>query len=420
MKGGKAAILTAAAAAAAVTGTTDTSGGTVDTTTTTTTEATSTPTTSTSTTTTTTTTSTPSFQVPANYVVKSAASFGVKCDGVTDDTVALQSALNKIAAFQALQLPAGTCVTSSVVQLYNKQDVIVFGAGRDLTTIRATDPARSAFVITASSRVGVNGFTVSSPNATARLAAGPARGFYVERSQSVTISGVRVNKVAAAGIVMWRSTDSTISDSRVDGSLADGFHITGASQNIVVKNNVATGNGDDCFASIGYGTTLNVNISFLNNRCSDNRAAGVSFEGTTGGRAYGNTLTRTGEAGIRIASKSSWNTGAVSDIEVTANLLDRVRTRTDLDSTGIFILTSLNSISNVRFSQNKIVDGNIVRGRRMLNYVPGTATISNVTFDGETDTSATGMETVCLVVSTGVSGYANTASSLNNQSCRPA
>lgn len=406
MQGGKAAILAAAAAATAVSGTTDTTSAT-----------TSTSTTTVTTSSTSTTSSTTAFQVPTNYVVKSAASFGIKCDGVTDDTVALQSALNKIAAYQALKLPAGTCVTSSVVKIYNKQDVIVYGAGRDLTTIKAIDPTRSAFVVSTSRRIGVNGFTVASPNATARLATGPARGFYVEKSQGVTLSGVGVKRVAAAGIALWQSTDSTISDSRVDDSLADGFHITGASQNIIVQNNVATGNGDDCFASIGYGTTLNVNVSFVNNRCSDNLAAGVSFEGTAGGRAYGNTLTRTGGPGIRIASKSSWNTGAVSDIDVTGNVLDGVRTKSDVDATGIFILTSLNSISNLRFSKNRIVNGNVIRGRRMLNYVPTTATISNVTFDSEADTSATGIETTCLAVSAGVSGYANTAGYLNSQPC---
>lgn len=417
MKGGKAALLASLAAAAAVTTVEGTSTATTTTTTTTTTTSSTDTSTAAATSTSTSTTTTSSFQVPTNYTVRKAADYGVKCDGVTDDTAALQAALNKVASYDALSLPAGTCVTSWQVRLYNKQNVIVFGAGSDQTIIKAVDPAHSAFVVSASSQIALHGFAVISPNSTSRLAAAPARGFYIESSHNVSLTGLRAEKIAAAGFVMWQSADSEIKDSTVVNSLADAFHITGASQNILVQNNTASGSGDDCFASIGYGTSLNSGISFVGNTCSDNAAAGVSFEGTNGGKAYNNLLTRTGGPGIRIASKSSWNTGAVSNIDLASNVLTSVRTHTDVDASAIFVLTSLANISNITFRQNRVVDGNVVRGRRLLNYSPTTVSISNVSFDNETDQSATKVEQVCLATSDGVSSYSFLSGTLNSLPC---
>ena len=74
------------------------------------------------------------FAIPFNSLAQSAPQ--PKCDGSTDDTAALQAAINAAAAHSAkLILPGGTCMLSA--QTITLPDGLVLqGAGRDSTTLR--------------------------------------------------------------------------------------------------------------------------------------------------------------------------------------------------------------------------------------------------------------------------------------------
>lgn len=298
----------------------------------------------------------PTVTVPAGYTVVPARNFGVVCDGVVDDTARIQTALRSLRPYQALELPAGTCRYSNVMSLYAKSNVMVFGGGRDQTVLKAMDPLRSSFVVSQSSNVILQGFEIYSPNSTVRRSDAISRGIYVEKSNGVIVDSVRVRKVAGAGILYWVSKDGKITNSEVVGSLADAFHITGASSNITLQFNRATGAGDDCFASIGYGTAINTNIQFLDGYCANNKASGISFEGTTGGFAARNTLVRTGVAGIRVASVASYRTGPVYNILLQDNVLEEVRTRQDVGHAAImlFVGTTGAHVRNVKLDRTTI------------------------------------------------------------------
>lgn len=357
--------------------------------------------------------------IPAGYILKSAGSFGVKCDGVTDDTTALQNALNRITSYQALQLPAGTCITSNQLRLYGKNKLMVFGAGKDSTIIQATNPFHSAFVVSNDSAVSLQAFQVYSLNSTTRSTDADSRGFYVEKSSGIALYGVKVRRTAGAGILFFVVTDSKILNSEVIENLSDAFHVTGASQNILVQYNRAQGSGDDCFASIGYGAKLNHNIRFLDNSCSDNQASGLSFEGTIGGQAYRNRLTRTGVAGIRIASQRGYNTGTVSDIDLKDNVLTGVKTRTNVDHAAIMVFTSLANVQNITFANTTVTNPHTSTGARFLNDVPGRATVSNVSVRYSSNTSIDNVLIQCFGISSGVTRLTLAGNTLNTVPCEP-
>lgn len=409
MRGGKKLILAAA-------GATIVAGATATTTTTTTTTTSTTPTT-TSTTVSPTTTTTPTVTIPAGYTLVLASTFGVKCDGITDDTAALQKAFNGVTSYQALQLPAGSCLTSTHLSLYGKSNVAVIGAGKDSTIIQATNPLDSALVVSSSTNVLVQGLQVYSPTATSRTDFANSRGFYVEKSSGITFDGIKVHKTSGGGIVFYIVQDSKILNSEVLDNFSDAFHVTGASRNILVQGNTAKGSGDDCFASIGYGTDLNRNIQFLDNSCSDGKASGISFEGTIGGQAHRNKITRTGVAGIRIASISGWNTGIVSDIDLQNNVLTEVKTRTDVDHAAIMVFTDKASVQNVSIANTTITNPHTYTGARILNYVTGTATVSNVNISNTVFQSADFAVKQCFGLSTGISGTTLAQNYLNSAAC---
>jgi hypothetical protein len=295
--------------------------------------------------------------VPAGYTVRLARDFGVVCDGVVDDTAALQAALNEVKSYEALQLPAGTCLTSNQLLLSGKSNVIVMGAGKDSTTLSAKDPQHSAFIVYQGSGVTVQDFQVYSPNTTQRLDAGEARGFYVTNSTGVVLNRIKVRNVAAAGVALWVVANSKILNSEALDTRADSFHITGSSSDITVQSNVARNAGDDSFSSIGYAGEDLHDISFLDNESYDGWwGSGVSFEGTRRGIAQRNKVYRSGAAGLRVASNSAYASSPSDDIEMSNNYLEDCVTRADLiDAHGaILVFTDNNYIHNVRLLNNTI------------------------------------------------------------------
>jgi len=355
--------------------------------------------------------------VTQTYTVKPARIFGVKCDGVTDDTAALQKALDRIGLHQALELPAGACVTSQQLSLRAKHDVMIFGAGADSSIIRATDPLHSAFVVSNSSAVSLKGFQIYSPNSVVRSTDANSRGFYVEESNRISIDSVKVRHTAGAGILFYVVSDSKIVKSDVVDNLSDAFHVTGASRNILVQFNRARGSGDDCFASIGYGTRLNQGVRFLDNSCSGNAASGVSFEGTIGGRAYRNKLSRTGVSGIRIASQRNYNTGPVRHIDLKDNVLTQVRMRGDIDHAAIMIFTSLADVDDIKLANTTITDPHTSTCLRVRNFVPGKAALAHLAVEGLNCTSAANQVRQCIDNARGVSGLVARGSKLNSVPC---
>ena len=64
-----------------------------------------------------------------------------KCDGTSDDTSAIQSAINTATArHEKLQLPAGTCLTNATAILL-PDNTVLQGAGKTTTVIRRKDSA---------------------------------------------------------------------------------------------------------------------------------------------------------------------------------------------------------------------------------------------------------------------------------------
>ena len=384
--------------------------------------AASTSTTAVSTMSTTTTTS----SVPNGYTVRAASDFGARCDGVKDDTVGLQNALNALKAYQALQLPAGTCKISKQLMLYAKSYVAVVGAGKDATILQAVDPLHSSLIVYRSNTVTVAGIQVFSPNTGAkqRTTDPNSKGFFVTQSNYVTLDGVKARNVAGAGVLFFQTINSSILNSEVYASRADAFHLTGGSNNILMQFNVATKAGDDCFASIGNGTGPNTNIRIFDNQCYDNLGryghgpggSAVGIEGTTGAQVYRNKGVLTGVAGLRVASQSNWNTVGVADIDFRDNVLISPRQNQNIGHPAVLVFTTNGSIKNVTFSNTNVTDPLTRVGVQVLNYVPRTASIG-VSINGMPITSSDGRVTNCYTKSaTGVS-LSKSALSLNARVC---
>jgi hypothetical protein len=351
-----------------------------------------------------------------NRPLRRVTTYGARCNGLNDDTLAIQSALDAVQSGEAVEFPAGTCVVSNVLRLGGKSNVVVYGAGREKSVIRAIDPNKSSFIITDGYQVVVQELQIHSPNATSRGWSGAAdRGFYVERGDRIQLSGVKVRNVQGAGILLYSVTNSVVEGSEVIHSWADAFHVTGASAHVTFQNNFTDQAGDDCFASIGYGLSVNSDISILDNVCDLGNASGVSFEGTLGGRALRNLLQRTAVAGIRVAANASWSTGTVSDVQVRENTLVGVRTNTSVDHAAVMVFADRDEVKNVTLADNVIQNPNTWSAIRALGL--NGSVVHDCAITGNRVTDSLGKITRCLSIEAGTVRITTSANTLNGGSC---
>jgi hypothetical protein len=163
----------------------------------------------------------------------------------------VQNALDKVrqdSTLQGVYLPAGDYDTSSKFQVYGKAIKIV-GAGPWFTRFHAPTTQDNTD-IGFRSEASANGSTFSGfayfGNYTSRID-GPGKVFDFSGTANMTIDNIWVEHMIC---MYWGSnTDtSTIKNSRIRDTFADGINMTNGSSGNTVSNNDARSTGDDSFA----------------------------------------------------------------------------------------------------------------------------------------------------------------------------
>ncbi|MGY5882446.1 glycosyl hydrolase family 28-related protein [Modestobacter lacusdianchii] len=173
--------------------------------------------------------------------------FGATGDGRTDDTAALQKALDSIPVGSVLQLKAGATYLHSDVLRLSRSDVTVSGPG---ATLLATNEARSSFHVTGS-KVKVTGVTFGLTSSTRRWDA-PAQDKVRVWGNDVVLRDVRVEGAAAAGIFVDGAARFLLDRVTVSDSRADGIHMSNGARDGRVVSPVTNRTGDDGVAVVSY------------------------------------------------------------------------------------------------------------------------------------------------------------------------
>jgi polygalacturonase len=192
------------------------------------------------------------------------ADFGAVGDGVTDDTAALQRALDAVPSGGTLWLTPGAVYAHSDLLKARVAGEHVAGAG----ILLATNESRSAFWITAQN-VTVDDVTFRTKQTTKRWDAYEQMGVRLAGVTGTVLRGINVEGSAAAGIYVGKScctapfkqsSDFLIENVSVSNTRADGIHITGGSHDGVVRRPTVSHSGDDGVAVVSYaadGVTCN-------------------------------------------------------------------------------------------------------------------------------------------------------------------
>lgn len=300
------------------------------------------------------------------------------------------------------KLPKGGCRYSTNPVVASKTNIDIVGAGVMDTTLAASDKDLSALQITTGHKVRVRDFSLrtypgpvvypcsDTQNRNAQRSTLPtSAGILIDRGSEITVERTRVGPVFSSGVFFAAVNGGAARANEIYDTLADGIHVstsinssnTTPSSNIVVEGNIARNTGDDSFSSVGYvingvpvvmqGTQIKSNRSF------DGCTSGVTIEGTSGAVVMGNEVTRSGMAGIRVASNADWQSPATTSASISGNTLDSVRMSCQGDHPALLVYSTFQAVSGVSVSGNTIKNPRSAYGIRAVAASPGT--VSGVT-----------------------------------------
>ncbi len=185
--------------------------------------------------------------VPAGPVVRAEA-FGAAGDGVADDTLALQRALDSLAPGSTLSLSAGRTYVHTDVLVLRRPGVRLSGPG----TLLATDEARSAVRVAADDVTLDGGLVLRLARSTRRWDAFEQMKLRLDGHTGTVVRGVTIDGAAAAGIYVGGAARFRLEDVSVRSTRADGIHITGGSHDGTVLRPKIVQSGDDGVAVVSY------------------------------------------------------------------------------------------------------------------------------------------------------------------------
>jgi hypothetical protein len=174
-------------------------------------------------------------------------SYGATPNDTTDDTNAIQRALDALTPGQVLNFAPGTYRHSRVLRA-NVAGSILSGP---TATLQATKEGTSAFDVNANN-VTVNGLTFATPTTTKRWTTPDQHKVTVIGQTGVALNAVKVAGSAAAGIFIHSSSDFHLTDTDVRTTRGAGVHITGGSNNGDVTRNRSTFTGDDGVGIVSF------------------------------------------------------------------------------------------------------------------------------------------------------------------------
>jgi len=175
-------------------------------------------------------------------------SFGAVGNGVADDTLAIQRALDAV--------PIGGTLLFGEGRTYRHSDLLVARvAGAHLTgpgVLLASNEARSAFWITADNVLVDGGLAFHMGRTTRRWDSYEQMKLRLAGVRGTALRGIKVEGAAAAGIYIGQSSGFLLEDVSVSNTRADGIHLTAGSHDGTVRRATITNSGDDGISVVSY------------------------------------------------------------------------------------------------------------------------------------------------------------------------
>ncbi|MCU0870338.1 MAG: right-handed parallel beta-helix repeat-containing protein [Burkholderiales bacterium] len=300
--------------------------------------------------------------------------YGAKGDGVTDDTVALNTALAAVADDGDVVLTPGRTYLKRNFLLLDTPGVRLWGNGAVIHARVEPDEERGppgtmhqSIVLTAP-RAAIFDTTLTT-NVRRRHAGNREHlGIRLEGPDQQAI-GNRVEYLQV-GIFVRGATRPVVARNVIYRTTADAIHQTTGSADGTVVCNLVREAGDDGIAVVNYGLGPPNVRGFLiagNDVADQYQGRGISVVGGADVTIRDNRVQRTGiNAGIYVASERSYKTAAVRNVLVERNEIVDVQTRAPVyNPKGALRLTGQAAIDIGGDLPEQTIDGVVVRGNRI-------------------------------------------------------
>ncbi|SIT46241.1 conserved hypothetical protein [Paraburkholderia ribeironis] len=245
--------------------------------------------------------------------------FGVQGDGMTDDTAAIQVALN---SGLPLYFPPGIYLYSNTLTATGS----IAGAGWTSILQCTTSQGQNASIYwNNASNFKVQNLQFFSQNATGYYNNENAGPVNLEGCSEFEVSGCKMNNCAGQAVMMRGCTNGKVFGNTLLNIWHDGIHATGASADITITNNEVINGGDDAFSVVGYqGNGVRPRrITISHNRVTGTKyARGIAIVGAQEIVVIGNQIYNSMAAGIYVAAEASYSTFGNNNIKIADNILD--------------------------------------------------------------------------------------------------
>lgn len=236
--------------------------------------------------------------------------YGAAGDGSTDDTTAIQNAINALSTKGGIvYFPPGTYLISSDLIVSNN-NIIVLGSGRASTIKPSANSQANCLKISECNNITVRDIQINGNKSNVdQLGAGTQytklNGIYITGCDDVTIENCYIHDYYAGGILADSSTNLFIQNNRIKNGIDNGIFLRPSPEDVacttatIVGNIVSNGSysGIQCIRS-NY-ITIAGNVSYSNGP-SQKQGDGIGLEGCSHCTITGNVCYSNGIQGINI------------------------------------------------------------------------------------------------------------------------
>jgi chitodextrinase len=344
--------------------------------------------------------------------------FGARGDGITDDTTAIQNAIDSMTSGGTLEFPTGTYKMSNYIKV-NHAGIKLWGyGGATIHNVRVPVMAAVQLFGTDTALYGFNFTTVNITRSEALHALIEMRG---NNQQVIDNSLVGPADLAGGGILTLGASDFLIARNHVENTAADAIWLVGGSHDGRVLKNVVRDAGDDMVGIVGYDDyPVNYNILVEKNDLSQQFwGRGIAVAGAKDVTIRNNKISHTYCcAGIYLAQEDNFHTYSTTNILVEGNTISHVQTtgtvkdnapRTYHAGIQFWVQNSTKRVENVMLRNNTIDDA--------INT--SIAVTSNACKVGLVNNKMTRIQNVAIDISSTVSSSCNVACSGNTDEGQP-
>lgn len=295
----------------------------------------------------------------ADYVLKNdlvinVKDYGVKGDGRTDDTGAINALLAQIGrqGLQRIFFPTGRYMHTGI-SVNQKSGFELTGPGELVATASTVSEYVSLDGCTDFKLLGLRS---RHEDPTVRRTT-PARTFSLTNCHEFEVAGCHAHHGEGVGIMLNHCSRAVLHGNRVHDTKADGIGLYGDTHHVTVTGNTTYETGDDGIAQVGV---MPQGVRPYNNAISGNTVAraharGIAVVGAYNTTITGNTVETTRAGGIYVASESSQSTYGCANVVISGNVITNANVHDPMiDQAAIFVFGEAQPVEDVTVANNRI------------------------------------------------------------------